>query len=49
MVVTVANVEVAGSLKLRFGEDLLPFAVSPMILVRYKVLGFRRVIFTDIA
>jgi len=35
MVVTVAIVEGKGSLKLISGEDFLPFAVSPMILVRY--------------
>ena len=49
MAATAAIVEVTGSLKLRFGEDFLPFAVSPMILVRDKVLGLRRVNFTAIA
>ena len=49
MDVTVAIVEVTGSLKLRSGEAFLPFAVSPMILVRYKLLGLRKVNFTAIA
>ena len=32
---TVAMAKERGSLKLRSGADVLPFAVSPMILVRY--------------
>ena len=49
MVVIIAIVEGKGSLKLRSGEDFSPFAVSPMILVLYKLLGLRKVNFTAIA
>ena len=48
-VVNDAIVEVTGSLKLRSREDFRLFAGSPMIHVRNKVLGLRRVNFADAA